>query len=271
MQQPFKKKSSGRVALYLILLAAVIGAMIGLRRCGSPSSSAATRPAADTIAVAIQYSPVSFCLEGDTLGGFDYSLLRLTGIPFRLYPVTDPREGLAGLADGRYDMLIADLPQSVADSSRFAFTVPAYIDRQVLVQTVDSAGAAPAVSSVLSLDGDTVYVTKDSPAAERMAHLAAETGSHIHVEQIATTSEKLLIMQALGQIPGPSVVNSQVARNLAADYPRLDHSLAISLSQFQPWVVRSSDRSLLSLVDSRLDSVSRTEAYAALMARYFPD
>lgn len=261
-----QKKGGSRIALYMILLVVAVGAMVSLRVCRQSAPSVDS--GGDSIRVALQYSPVSFFMDGDTLGGFDYTLLRMTGLPVKIIPVADPAEGLAGLDAGRYDMVVADLPQSVADSGRYAFTVPAYLDRQVLVQLTDSLGAAPRITSVLQLDGDTVYVTEGSPMADRLANIARETGSDIHVVEVPTTSEKLVISRVLGEIDGPVVVNEYVARSLAADYPRLDCSLQISFSQFQPWVVRASDTELLQTVDSRLDSLKSTPAYKALTARY---
>lgn len=261
-----EKKGGSRIALYLLLLVASVCGMVSLRVCRS-SRSFGDIAAGDTVRVAIQYSPVAFFMDGDSLGGFDYTLLKMTGLPVRIYPVTDPAEGLAGLDAGRYDMLIADMPQSMADSGQYAFTVPAYIDRQVLVQLADSSSTH--INSVLQLAGDTVYVTKGSAMAGRLENIAHEIGSEIHVMEIPTTSEKLVISLVLGDIDGPVVVNRHVAESLAEDYPQINYSLQISFSQFQPWVVRASDTSLLHTVDSRLDSIMNTPEYVQLVERYF--
>ncbi len=265
-----QKKSGSRIALYMLLLVAATGAMIGLRY-NRNGNSAVSDTSGDTIAVAIQYSPVSFFMDSDSLAGFDYSLLKLTHLPVKIYPISNPGQGLDGLDRGLYDMVIADLPQSAADSGRYLFTTPAYIDRQVLVQLTDSAGAAPRITSVLQLDGDTVYVTQGSPMTDRICNMARESGTTIHVVEVPTTSEKLLISQVLGEIPGPAAVNEQVARSLAADYPALDYSLRISLSQFQPWVLRHDETALLHRVNSILDSLRTTSSYSALTDRYFSE
>ncbi|MDE6119623.1 MAG: transporter substrate-binding domain-containing protein [Muribaculaceae bacterium] len=270
MMKRLEKKGGSRIALYMLLLVAAVCAMVSLRVCRQEHEHASAEvDGVKPVRVAIQYSPVTFFVDGDTLGGFDYTLLQMTDLPVRIFPVADPSEGLAGLEAGRYDLLIADMPQSVADSGLYAFTVPAYIDRQVLVQLTDSVGGEPHITSVLQLAGDTVYVTKDSPMAGRLRNIVRETGSEIHVKEVATTSEKLVIGRVLGDVGGPVVVNERVAQALAADYPRLDYSLQISFSQFQPWVVRASDGKLLDIVNARLDSIRDTPAYARLVARYF--
>lgn len=261
-----QKKGGSKIALYIILLIVAVGAMVGIRHCRQSSAEVAV--GVDSMAVAIQYSPMSFFMDGDTLGGFDYTLLKLMKLPVKIYPITEPRQGLVGLEEGRYDMVIADLPQSAADSGKYLFTEPAYLDRQVLVQMVDSVGAKPEITSVLELDGDTVYVSKDSPMAERLRHIAREIGGEIHIEEIPITSEKLLLSQAIGEISGPVVVNQQIAKEMSADYPKMDYSLSISFSQFQPWVIRSGDEELLKKVNHLLDSVKSTPAYRQLSDRY---
>lgn len=262
MMRQFEKKSAARIALLLLLLVAAVAAMAGLRRFGARTNS---RPA-DTLAVAMQYSPVSFFMDGDTLAGLDLDLLAALGIPYKIYPVATPHQGLDGLRRGTYDLVIADLPLSQELSEDYLFTVPAYLDRQVLVQTADSASR---ITSVLELIGDTVYVPAGSPAAERMANIAREVGGDITVMPMEQTSEKLVLMQALGQLPGPTVVNEKVARQIMADYPgRLDASMQISFTQFQPWALRPDDTLRVHLLNTRLDSLKSTPRYRALLSRY---
>lgn len=268
--EKLKKKGSGHAALYIILLIAAVTVMLSIRMCRNSGQAAGQSQVigGDTIAVGLQYSPVSFFMDGDSLGGFDYSLLKMIGLPVKIFPISTPEEGLVGLDEKRFDIVVADFPQSIADSGKFQFTVPAYLDRQVLVQLVDTVGAAPRITSVLELAGDTVYVTQGSPMRDRIENIARETGSEIFVEEVPTTSEKLLIRQALGEINGPVVVNEQVARSLAADYPLMDYSLQISFSQFQPWVLRHDEEKLTATVNSRLDSLKSTAAYQQLVDRY---
>ena len=265
--KPLQPKSYGRVAVYIILLVATVAAMAGLRHYKIASGRNGA-PGGDTLAVALQYSPVAFFMDGDTLAGLDYDLLKMLGIPFRIYPITSPAEGLQGLDEGRYDMVIADLPQSADLSDRYLFTVPAYLDRQVLVQKTDSVGAKPAVTSVLELIGDTVCTTAGSPMVGRIANISREIGGEIYVTELPVTSEKLLLTQTIGEIDH-AVVNEQVARSVLADnYPEFDYSMQISFSQFQPWALRLSDTAKAAAVNSRLDSIKATEGYSRLLSRY---
>lgn len=267
--EKLKKKGHGHAVLYIILLIAAVTIMLSIRMCRrGKEASESMAVGGDTIAVALQYSPVSFFMDGDTLGGFDYSLLKQLGLPIKIFPISTPEEGLVGLDEDRFDLVVADFPQSIADSGKYQFTIPAYLDKQVLVQMVDTAGTGSRIASVLELAGDTVYVTQGSPMRTRIENIARETGSEIFVEEVPTTSEKLLIKQAIGEINGPVVVNEQVARSLAADYPTMDYSLQISFSQFQPWVLRHDDAKLTETINGRLDSLKATPEYQKLVERY---
>lgn len=226
--------------------------MFSLKRCQHFNVAADAARPDDTIRVAIQYAPGSFYMQGDTLGGVDYEALQSLGLPYRLYPITNPSEGLNGLNEGRYDLVIADLPMIADSTSNYIFTDPVYVDRQVLVQRVDS-GATPFIQSVVDLKDDTICVAENSPMAARLANLAEEIGASICISERPETSEKLLIELAGGYSGvNYAVVNESVAREMAADYPNLDYSVAVSLNQFQPWVLRKSDTALRDTINARL-------------------
>lgn len=226
--------------------------MFSLKRCQHFNDAAQTPRSDDTVRVAIQYAPGSFYMQGDSLGGVDYEALQNLGLPYRLYPITNPSEGLNGLNEGRYDLVIADLPMIADSTSNYIFTDPVYVDRQVLVQRVDS-GATPLIQSVVDLKDDTICVASNSPMAARLANLAEEIGASICINERPVTSERLLIELAGGYSNvNYAVVNESVAREMAANYPNLDYSVAVSLNQFQPWVLRKSDTALRDTINARL-------------------
>ena len=252
MKNSHNQKPQSRLLLYVILLVVTLGIMFSLKRCQHFNVASHSPVPDDTIRVAIQYAPGSFYMQGDTLGGIDYEALQNLGLPYRLYPITNPSEGLNGLNEGRYDLVIADLPMIADSTSNYIFTDPVYVDRQVLVQRVDS-GAAPLIQSVVDLKNDSICVAENSPMAARLANLAEEIGTSICISERPETSEKLLIELA-GEYGGVNyaVVNESVAREMAADYPNLDFSVAVSLNQFQPWVLRKSDTALRDTINARL-------------------
>ncbi|MDE7335952.1 MAG: transporter substrate-binding domain-containing protein [Muribaculaceae bacterium] len=245
-----KQLKTKPVGLYLVLLAVTLAAMFGLKNCGR-SNGRADSGAADTLRVAIQYAPGSFHYDGDSLAGLDYEALKALDIPFRLYPITNPAEGLRGLKQGRYDLVIADMPQTADSAEDYIFTDPIYFDRQVLVQRGDSLTAP--ITSPIELGGKTVVVPQGSPIVTRLRNLSREIGDTIYVIERPATAERLLTELALGADSVPlTVANSLIAQQIAAEYPALNCSIAVSLNQLQPWILAPADTALRAKLNAKL-------------------
>ncbi len=251
----FQPKPGRQALLYLILIVIVVAMMFSLRRYRRGRETA-VNVGGDTLRVAMQYAPGSFYVEGDSLAGRDYEALKNLDIVYKIFPISNPAEGLKGLYAGRYDLVVADLPQTADSAGKYIFTKPVYLDRQVLVQRTDSIGAVPSITSPLQLAEHTVCVPDGSPMVSRLHNLAREIGGEIRVEERDATSERLLIDLALGLDSVNLVVcNSTVAEVIARDYPLLNYSVAVSLTQFQPWVMRKDDIKLKNMLDSMLDKL----------------
>ncbi len=234
MKNNLHPKSKGRISAYLLLVAATVGLMISLRgnRHLPPASPAAP---GDTLRVAMQYAPGSFYMHGDTLDGVDYQALRRLPIAYRIYPITTASEGLRGLREGRYDLLVADYPQAADSTGEFIFTDPIYTDRLVLVQRADSATKLRALKQ---LDGRDIYVSAATSMTSRLRHLMDETGVNIRLHEVDLPSEHLLLQLASGSDSVRYVVtNEGTAREMAHTHPTLDYTLPLGLTQFQPWLL----------------------------------
>lgn len=145
--RPLQAKKPKHLSFYLGLLALVILAMFSLRACSErrvPVVADDVHSGGDTIDVAIEYSPLTFYRYADTLGGFQYDMLRsiaaAEGLKLKFHPVTSPDAALERLADGRFDIIVADIPLTANYKEQLAFTEPVFLDRQVLVQRGDSSG-----------------------------------------------------------------------------------------------------------------------------------
>lgn len=220
----------------------------------------------DSIVVGIHYSPMSLYRYGDSLGGLNYEIAseigRIYGCKFKFYPVASSTEALDRLEHGTYDIVIADIPMTASLRERFLFTVPIYTDNLVAVSRDTT------LTSPLALAGQTVWAVEGSPAVERLDNLAREIGDTIHVQATSDyTAEQLVLKVAKGDIP-LAVVNEDVARQIAADYPALHISTQISLSQFQSWIVGKDSRVLLDSLDSRIERFKLTDAYRTLLLKY---
>ena len=268
LQQPAKR---GQMILYLALLAVVVACMVALSMCDKPVVAPDAQPSGgDTLDIAIEYSPVTYYTYDDTIGGYNYDLLRListrAGCPMKFHPMVTLEKAIEGLESGRYDVVVAQFPMTAGDTARFAFTQPIYIDQQVLIQRRSSK----AVHSQLELAGDTVWVVKGSPMAGRIASLSREIGDtiYVHVDELYGP-EQLMMMVAAGDIRY-AVVNRSIARAMASRLPNLDRSVAISLSQFQSWIVAKDRKGLCDSLNRWHNQVKLdTTTYLGLQRRYF--
>ncbi len=267
-----RKVIKGQTLLYVALLGVTIALMVMLSRCDQPRPAAIDHPSGgDTLDVAIEYSPITYYSYDDTLGGFDYDLLRLIsqhcGRPMKFHPIVTLSRGLEGLNDSTYDVLVAQFPTTVDGRERYLFTNPVYIDKQVLVQRAQNG-----IKRHFQLAGDTVWVVKGSPMKERIEGLSREIGDTIHVMTDPTYgAEQLLLRVAAGEIKY-AVVNQSIARIMSDKVQGLDISIDISLSQFQAWVLRKNNQALCDSLNRWIDAAKANhDLFEQLNTRYFQD
>ncbi len=259
-----------QMPLYLTLLVIAIVLMWMLNHCSHGSLMRSSHHSGgDTLDVAIEYSPITYYAYGDTLGGFNYDLLRLiashSGRPMKFHPFVTLSKALDDLNDGRVDLVVGQFPLTADNREHYLFTDPIYIDRQVLVQRAGRRAAR----SQLDLGGDTLHIVKGSPMAERIESLSREIGDTIYVAtEELYGPEQLVMMVASGEI-GRAVVNSHIAREVAARLDSIDTSVEISLSQFQPWVLKRNNTVLCDSLNAWHKHVATMPAYKRLRKRYF--
>lgn len=254
----------------MVLLGITIALMVTLSRCDRPVGTGMDKPSdGDTLDIAIEYSPITYYSYDDTLGGFDYDLLRLIGQrhhrPMKFHPIVTLSKGLNGLNDSTYDLLVAQFPMTAVGRKHYLFTTPIYIDKQVLVQR-----SSTRIRQQFELAGDTVWVVKGSPMRERIEGLSREMGDTIHVMADATHgAEQLLLRVAAGEIKY-AVVNRSIARLMSDKVPGLDLSVDISLSQFQSWVLRKNNQALCDSLNLWLNQIKQEkQLFEQLNTRYF--
>lgn len=260
--------------LYLLLLAASANLVVLLHTCSLRPAAHRLRAQGgsdgDTLDVALLYGPASYYIYGDTLGGYNYDLLRLLSqrenIPMKFWPVGGLKEGLRQLQAGKYDVL-ATLPVDADYKNRYLYSTPLYLDSQVLVQRTDGRRA----DSALDLAGDTVHIEKDSPIAARLANLSREIGDSIHVVEHADLSAELLVLAVQRGDLRYAVVNRQVALPLTERFDNLDISSPISFTQFQALVLAPSDTLLLHRLNKTLEPLLKSPEAQTLRQRYHLD
>lgn len=269
------EKHNGHVFISILLLAATLILMFMLKNCSNKNySKEEQKPSGgDTIDVAIEYSPLSLYTYNDTLGGFNYDVLRMIAqkknVLFKYHPIVTLTKTLDGLKNGNYDIVVADLPKTTEYKDSFLYTDPIYLDKQVLVQLKDSITGKSKINSPLDLAQDTVWVVAGASFATRISNLADEIGDTIYtIEEPLYASEQLFLMVAIGEIRY-AVVNEMVAKTLAKEYPQIDISTNVSFTQFQPWVLNSNNQKLCDSLNVWLNSMKDSKEYRALQKRYF--
>jgi ABC-type amino acid transport substrate-binding protein len=265
-----------QLALYLLLLVAVIIAMVMLRNCSNDEQLMGAHnridkeSSGDTIDVAIEYSPLSYYTYGDTLGGFNYEFLKLLsstcGIKFKYHPIVSLQPALSGLKKGLYDVLAAQFPVTRENKEHYLFTSALYLDNQVLVQR-NEGGLT--ITSQLDLAGDTVNIVKGSPMRDRIISLSREIGDTIYVVQDSVYGpEQLFLMVATGDIKY-AVINESIAKKLAASHPGVDVSQAISFTQFQSLTLDKGNIELCDKLNECILKVKKMPEYNQLLRKYF--
>ncbi len=265
-----KPIGKGAAMLLTGLLIASFGLMIAMRGCTSelpPSRSEFIPAAGDTINVAIDYSPLSLYRYADTLGGFNYDLIRMVTDemhrPMKFHPVVSFSRAVERLENGDYDIVVTSTPATASYRDRFRFTEPVYLDRQILV-TRDST-----VKSQLNLGRRTIRVVAGSPVADRLRNLSREIGDTILIESDSVNGpEQLFILAATGQIP-MAVIDSRTAIEMAPSFDGIDITTAISFNQFQSWIMRpDTNTELADSIDSTIRRIKTTKRYSDLLQRY---
>lgn len=268
---PYKMKVPS-AGLLLTLLAAVAAVMFMLSKCSRPVTAPPefVKPGGDTLCVAIEISPVTTGADDDDADvrgangagtdrvrfsaddsyyGMIMDMSRREKRPMVIVPVTFD-EGVRGLEEHIYDILIADIPATVVQKKRFLLTEPVDVDRQVLVQMRGGDdGDTLIYGSPFDLLDDTVYVAHGSPFVARIGNLANEMGGTIHVVEDDNYGQEQLIMMVMSGERPNAVVNERQAAAFAADNPALDYSVVISLNQPLSWAVADGDTLTLNVIN----------------------
>lgn len=257
------------VCAALLLVLALLFILGRCSRTRPPMFPVPGKSAGDTLDIAIQVSPLSYCIDGDSIRGLDYEMITAMAAanrrPVKLHPFAPLPYALRGLRQGRFDIVISALPSTRRLRDSVLLSAPLYLDRQVLVQRrADTA----AVASPQDLARREVWVADGSPAADRIRNLAAEIGAPITVRtQPGRSAEHLVMLVAARRIPN-AVAAEGLARRMAAADTTLSCDTPVSFTQFQTWAVAPADTATLRLLDTWIARFRKTPAYRHLLDRY---
>lgn len=255
--------------MLLCLLTAAIAVMVFIsksshrQRPDHPAfNSDYVRAGGDTLNIAIEMNPAVYMVNGDSITGRDYQLLRQIssrfGRPLKFYPFVPLQRAKDGLLDGSFDIIVASFPLTTEMKDEFLMTDPVYLDREILVQS-----ARDPITSQIQLGGDTVWITANSPFKSRLANMSDEIGDTIYIKSDPEYSaESLFILTARGIIKF-AVINEGIARELAPHYPQVDINTPISFTQFQSWALRKDNQALCDSLNHWLTVINTIDSIAS--------
>lgn len=222
--------------------------------------------------VAVDFSPISYHIAGDSISGFDYELLQMLSeyaqIKIDIHPETGLSRSLELLNRGVYDVIAQPIPITTENKQEYIFTKPLLLNKQVLIQRIDSCGNV-AIRNQLDLANCTLHIAQDAPTRLRIENLAQEIGSTIHINEMPDYgAEQLIILVATGQIDY-AVCEEAKAAVIAADYDNIDYKTDISFTQFMSWTLHKESPILRDSIDSWLTQIQATEEYKELYTKYF--
>lgn len=210
------------------------------------------------IYAATEYNSIAFHVDGDTLSGVHYELIKAFALDHGLRVVVSPEmsfdKRLEGLANGKYDVIAYGIPATSELKDSLLLTTPIALSRQVLVQRNlrNAPDSSRFIKSQLDLAEKTLHVVKGSPSILRIRNLGNEIGDTIYVKEIEKYgSEQLIALVAHGDIDY-AVCDESIARALADSLPQIDINTAISFTQFYSWAVSKQSPVLLDSLNTWL-------------------
>lgn len=272
MQQSFRYH---KIVKYLILFIAIgIGAWL-FRSHKQPVAAPRDFPAikaSGVLRVAVEYNKLNFYVDGDSLAGFNYELVKAFARDMKLRldirPVMSETERIKALHQGTFDLLACNLPSTIELKDSLLLSSSILLNKQVLVQRKQQDSKTPYIKSQLDLARKTLTVPIQSPAILRIRNLSNEIGDTIYIKEIKQYgSEQLMYMVEHGDIDY-AVCDENIAKEYAPRLKNIDIQMAISFTQFYSWGMNKQSPLLLKQLDSWLQRYKKTAEYQRIYKKY---
>ena len=269
-----------RLFRYLLPVIIVLAIIFTMRQCdkqekplGHPRDYAAIAKEG-ILRVATEYNSISFYVDGDTISGFHYELIKAfardKGWKTEITPLMGFDERLKGLSDGSYDVIAYGILATSELKDSLLLTTPIILNKQVLVQRKEKKESDSLyIRNQLDLAGRTLHIAKGSPSILRIQNLGNEIGDTIYIKEVEKYgAEQLMAMVAHGDIDY-AVCDESIARAVADSLPQIDINTAISFTQFYSWAVSKQSPALLDSLNTWLDKFQKEEEYQMIYRKYY--
>lgn len=222
-----------------------------------------------------EYNAVSYHIEDDTIGGFDYELLQHFAesrkLKLEVTPVMSIQKRMKGIQSGEYDLLAAGTAITAQLKDSLLFTHPLLFGKQVLVQRIPQKpeDSLLYVKNQLDLAHKKLHVPQHSPALLRLHHLMEEIADTIYIEEVKDYGPEQLIAMVDGGDIDYTVCDESIAKAALTNFPKLDIHTDIGFTQLYAWGTNKQSVSLRDTLNIWLKKYSQTKKYKKLYHKYY--
>lgn len=233
------------------------------------------------IAVTNDNSVNYFTYHGSPMG-YEYEKLEMfadyLGVGLEIKTVNSLEESFKMLSKGECDVIARGVAITDARKKIVDFTDPHLQTRQVLVQRLPDNWRKmkewedvekELIRTPMQLEGETIYVARNSVFEARLKNIMEETGVHIYIEEVDNkTMEDLITDVAAGKIK-LTIADEYIAGLNADYYHNIDVKTPLSLDQNLAWAVKKGADSLVNKMNLWLAGYRESLASKYLVKKYF--
>lgn len=272
-----------RILRYMVPVIIVSAIIFIARSCGKEEKTITGHPRdyADIVQegllrVATEYNSISFHVDGDSISGFHYELIKAfahdKGLQVKITPMMSFEERLKGLNEGHYDIIACDIPATSILKDSLLLTSPIVLNRQVLVQRKKKEeDDSLYIRTQLDLAQRTLHVVKGSPSILRIQNLGNEIGDTIYIKEIEKYGSEQLISMVAHEDIDYAVCDESIARAAADSLPQIDIHTAVSFTQFYSWAVSKQSPALLDSLNAWLSVFRQSKEYQKIYKEYYKE
>ena len=236
----------------------------------------------DTLTAITAFSTTSYFIYRGQQMGYEYELLQRfadhLGVELNMVLAKDLDRLFKMLNSGKGDVIAYSLTVTPDRKERVEFTVPHNHVKQVLVQRKPKNWRymrqhqidQNLIRNPLNLEGDTVYVRKNSAYYTRMKNLEEEIGGEIHIVQADSQveTEQLIKWVSEGKIDY-TVADENIASVNQTYYDNIDVKTELSFPQKIAWAVRKNSLKLKDTLNDWISSMKGTTVYNVIYNKYY--
>ena len=228
------------------------------------------------------FSPTGYFLyKGQTMG-FEYEMLsrlaKTLEVELEIVIATDIDSIIPLLNQGKGDIIAMGYTITKERKKIINFTNPYITTHQTLVQkkpnnwrkmTLDNIKKSLA-TDIVDLLNDTVSVRKNTSYYNRLLDISDELGDTIYIDILSgkISNEEAMELVSNGNIKY-TIMDNNIATIYKSNFPNIDISTPISLSQRIAWAVRKNSPNLLVEMNKNLTSIKKKADYNVIYKKYF--